>query len=66
MGGLLVDRTLEGGVMNLIHVGVGLEEKPSGLLHWTAHDKHLDIKVEEYDSFGETAITLTLPKIKKV
>ena len=64
-GGALVDRTLEGEVMNLIHEGVGLEEKPLGLLHWTAYGKHLDIRVEEYDSFGETAYRLTLPKIKK-
>jgi hypothetical protein len=65
VGSVLVDRTLEGEVMNLIHEGVGLEEKPSGLLHWTAYGKHLDIRVEEYDSFGETAYTLRLPKIKK-
>ena len=64
VGGVLVDSTLEGEVMNLIHKRVGLEEKPSGLLHRTAYGKHLDIKVKEYDSFGETAFTLTLPNIK--
>jgi hypothetical protein len=50
--------------MNLIHEKAELKEKPSGLLHWPAYGKHLDIRVEEYDSFGETAFTLTLLKTK--
>jgi len=61
-GGILVDRTLESEVMGLIHERAGLEEKPAGVMHWEPHGQNLEIRVEEYESFGETAYTLTFPK----
>ena len=61
-GGILVDRTLEAEVMGLIHERAGLEEKPAGMMHWESHGQNLEIRVEEYDSFGEKAYTLTFPK----
>ncbi len=32
------------------------------MLHWESRGQKLEIGVEEYDSFGETAYTLTFPK----
>jgi hypothetical protein len=62
IGGILVDRTLEAAVMTLIYERAGLEEKPGGVIHWESHGQNLEIRVEEYDSFGETAYTLTFSK----
>ena len=62
VGGILVDRTLEAAIMTLIHERAGLEKKPCGVMHWESHGQNLEIRVEEYDSFGETAYTLTFPK----
>ena len=62
IGGILVDRALEAEVMELIHDRAGLEEKPAGVMHWESHGQNLRIRVEEYDSFGENAYTLTFPK----
>ena len=60
-GGIPVDSDMEGQVMDLIVQQAGLDKKSSGVLHCTTHGKEIDIQVEEYDSFGETAFTLTLP-----
>jgi hypothetical protein len=62
VGDILVDRTLEAEVMTLIHEHAGLEEDPCGVMHWESHGQNLEIKVGEYNSFGETAYTLTFPK----
>jgi hypothetical protein len=62
VGGILVDRTLEAAVMTLIHQRAGLEKKPRGMMEWESKGKRLKIRVEEYDSFGETAYKLTFPK----
>ncbi len=62
VGDILVDRTLEAEVMTLIHDRAGLEDEASGVLHWESGGQRLKIMVEEYDSFGETAYTLTFPK----
>ena len=48
--------------MTLIHERAGLEEKPAGVMHWESHGQNLQIRVEEYDSFGENAYTLTFSK----
>jgi hypothetical protein len=61
-GDILVDRTLEAKVMSLISDRAGLERKSSGVLQWESHGQRLKIRVDEYDSFGETAYTLTFPK----
>ncbi|MHC4401746.1 MAG: hypothetical protein ACYTG0_18905 [Planctomycetota bacterium] len=61
IGDILVDRHLEGEVMSLICERAGLEERTSGVLRCASHGRDLDIEVEEYDSFGETAFTLRLP-----
>ncbi len=63
VGGILVDRSLQGEVMGLIHDRAGMEEEVTGVLHWESHGRELEIEVEEYDSFGETAYTLTFPKV---
>lgn len=62
VGGIIVDQTLEEEVMGLIHERAGLEEKPAGLMHWESHGQGLDIRVKEYENFGEIAYTLTFPK----
>jgi len=59
---LFVDRALEEAVMKLIHDRAGLEENPRGVMHWEFHGQNLEIRVEEYDSFGETGYTLIFPK----
>jgi hypothetical protein len=48
--------------MTLIYEQAGLEEKSCGVLQWECHGQNLEINVEEYDSFGETAYKLTFPK----
>ena len=62
VGGILVDQTLEAEFMGLIHERAGLEEKPTGVMQWESHGQILEIQVEEYESFGETAYTLTFLK----
>ena len=62
IGNIFVERELEEIVMSLIFERSGLEESPSGLLHWESRGKNLKIKVEEYDSFGETALKLIFSK----
>jgi len=62
-GGILVDRTLEAAVMTLIHQRAGLEKRPYGTMHWESQGQDFKIRVEEYDSFGETAYTLTFSKM---
>ena len=62
IGNIFVDRTLESAVMTLICERSGLEESPCGILHWGSHGQDLEIKVEEYDNFGETALRLIFPK----
>jgi len=48
--------------MTLIYERAELEEKPCGKMHRESNGKNLEIRVEEYDGFGETAYTLTFPK----
>ena len=62
VGDNLVERSLEAEVMTLIYEQAGLEEKSCGVLQWECHGQNLEINVEEYDSFGETAYKLTFPK----
>lgn len=62
IGTIFVDRKHEAAVMTLIYERSGLEESPYGLLHWESQGKNLEIKVEEYESFGETALKLIFPK----
>jgi hypothetical protein len=64
VGGILVDRILETEVMGLIHERAELEEKTAGVMHWESHGQNLEIRVEQYDSFGENAYTLTFPKLR--
>ena len=61
VGGILVDRTLEGEVMGLIQERSGLEEKPAGVMHWESHGQIFDIRVKEYENFGEISYKLTFP-----
>jgi len=58
VGDILVERSLEAEVMKLIYEQAGLDEKLYGVLHWEYHGQNLEINVEQYDSFGETAYTL--------
>jgi hypothetical protein len=62
VGDILVQQSLEAEVMTLIYEQAGLEEKSCGVLHWECHGQNLEINVEEYESFGETAYKLTFPK----
>ena len=62
VGDILVERSLEAEVMKLIYEQAGLDEKLYGVLHWECYGQNLEINVEQYDSFGETAYTLTFPK----
>lgn len=62
VGGILVERRLEAAVMTLIHERAGLEKKPSGMMRWEFQGQDLKIRVDEYDSFGETAYKLKFPK----
>jgi hypothetical protein len=62
VGDILVEQSLESEVMTLIYEQAGLEEKSRGVLHRECHGQNLEINVEEYDSFGETAYKLTFPK----
>ena len=62
VGDILVEQSLEAEVMTLIYEQAGLEEKSCGVLHWEWRGQNLEINVEEYESFGETAYTLTFPK----
>jgi hypothetical protein len=62
VGDILVDKALETAVITLIHERAGLEDDPCGVMHWESHGQNLEIIVEEYDSFGETAYALTFPK----
>ena len=62
VGDILVEQSLESEVITLIYEQAGLEEKSRGVLHWECHGQNLDINVEEYESFGETAYKLTFPK----
>ncbi len=62
VGDILVEQSLEAEVMTLIYEQAGLEEKSCGVLHWECHGQNLEINVEEHESFGETAYTLTFPK----
>jgi hypothetical protein len=62
VGSILVDRTLEAAVMTLIHQRAGLEKRPRGMMCWELQGQDLKIRVDEYDSFGETAYTLKFPK----
>ena len=65
VGGILVDRNLEADVMTLIAQRAGLDRRPTGVMHCASRGKELDIHVEEYNSFGETAFTLTFPIQKR-
>jgi hypothetical protein len=56
IGNIFVDQAHESAVMTLICDRSGLEESPCGVLHWESHGQNLEIQVEEYDSFGETAL----------
>jgi len=62
IGNIFVDQAHESAVMTLICDRSGLEESPCGVLHWESHGQNLEIQVEEYDSFGETALRLIFPK----
>ncbi len=62
VGDILVEQSLEAEVMTQIYEQAGLEEKSRGVLHWEWHGQNLEINVEEYESFGENAYTLTFPK----
>ena len=62
LGNIFVDRAHEAAVMTLICDRSGLGKSPCGVLHWESHGKNLEIQVEEYDSFGETALRLIFPK----
>lgn len=62
IGDILVERTIESEVMKLIHERAELAEEPCGVMRWESHGQNLEIRVEEYDSFGETAYRWTFPK----
>ncbi len=64
VGGVLVDRSLEGEVMTLIHERAGLEREPTGVLVWESRGRKLKIGVKEYDNFGETAYTLSFKRTR--
>ena len=62
-GGILVNRELESAVMTLIHEKSGMKNTASGMLQWGSHGKNLEILVEEYENFGETAFRLIFQKL---
>jgi hypothetical protein len=62
VGNIFIQQNLEEDVMTLIYEQSGLEGKSCGVLHWECHGQNLEINVEEYESFGEIAYTLTFLK----
>ena len=62
LGHILTDRTLARELLGLIVASAGLEDKSRGVITWTRAGKPYPIRVEEYDSFGESAFRLKLGK----
>ena len=62
IGSLLKDRTLESSIIDLIIELAKLQNKSSGVMKFVIGDKVHRIKVEEYESFGETSFRLYLPR----
>lgn len=60
-----VPKELDGDVMELIHEQAGLEEDVSGSFSVQCEDHVLDIHVNEYNSFGETAYILHMPRRRR-
>ena len=64
-GSVLKDKTLESGIIGLIIERAKLQDKSRGVMEWAMGDKAYRIKVEEYESFGESAFRLILEKSKR-
>ena len=62
LGHVLTDHALARELLRMIVELAGLEKKSRGVMAWTQAGKTYRIRVEEYDSFGETAWRLTLGK----
>ena len=65
MGSVLKDRTLVSGIIGLIIERAKLQDKSRGVMEWASGDKMYRIKVEEYESFGESAFRLILEKSRR-
>ncbi len=65
VGYVLEDRALESGIIQLIVERAGLQDRSRGVMTWTYGKKSYQIKVEEYDCFGESAFRLILRKARR-
>jgi hypothetical protein len=64
-GNVVIDRMLEGKVIDLIVERAKLENKSRGVIDWTHRGKLHRITVVEYESFGEVAFKLLLRKRRR-
>ena len=62
IGSVCVERSLEAEVIRLIVDKAGIEYKSRGTMKWKIRERELNIIVEKYDSFGESAYRLILKK----
>jgi hypothetical protein len=60
VGIVLEDRALESELIGLLVRRAGLERRVHGRLKWEIHGQERVIRVEEYDSFGESCFRLKL------
>lgn len=60
VGTVLEDRALESALIELLVRRAGLEKRTRGELKWNIHGQERGIRVEEYDSFGESCFRLKL------
>ena len=64
LGSVSIPRDLQEPVLGEIVRGAGLERKSQGKIPATLLGVEHEVIVREYDSFGESAFTLTLKKAK--
>ena len=65
VGYVLEDRALGSGIIQLIVEHAKLQGKSRGVMMWTYGKKSYQIKVEEYECFGESAFRLILGKARR-
>jgi len=64
LGAVSIPRDLQGPVLEELVEKANLTRKPKGQFSLSLLGDEYEIAVEEYDSFGESAFTLTLKKAK--
>ena len=64
VGAVSIPRDLQPAVIEEIVKGAGLDRKSRGKIRATLLGVEYEVIVKEYDSFGESAFTLTLKKAK--